>query len=80
MGRRAYGGSFFPDFRRDILAYKITGGFDKCVGDGGCVGVGPGGVDKLQGGQAVAVNEGECLGCESCGGVGGQDAITVEEA
>jgi NAD-dependent dihydropyrimidine dehydrogenase PreA subunit len=71
---------FFQDFRRYIMAYKITVDLDKCVGDGECVDVCPVEVYELQDGKAVAVNEEECLGCESCVEVCEQDAITVEEA
>lgn len=52
---------------------------DKCTGDGVCVDICPVDVFELQDGIAIAANDQDCIGCESCVDACEQKAITVEE-
>jgi len=49
----------------------------KCVGYGECVDVCPVDVYEIKDEKSIPINANKCLGCESCGEVCEQEAITV---
>lgn len=61
------------------MVWRVFVDVDKCTGDGVCVDICPVDVFELQDGIAIATNDQDCIGCESCVDACEQKAITVEE-